>query len=59
MEQIKPATELIPGSRIRPTQSLLIVLETASMDSTRRSTVSAIAYALIDKYQHALHPTNP
>ena len=37
----------MPGSRIRPTQSLLIVLETASMDSTKRSTVNAIAYSMI------------
>ena len=53
----KPATELIPGSRIRPTQSLLIVLETASMDSTKRSTVSAIAYSMIDRYHRQVHPT--
>ena len=55
----KPATELMPGSRIRPTQSLLIVLETASIDSTKRSTVSAIAYSMIDRYQHDHdgHPT--
>jgi hypothetical protein len=42
----------MPGSKIRPTQSLLIVLETASIDSTKRSTVSAIAYSMIDRYQY-------
>ena len=38
-----PATELIAGSKISPTHSLLMVMEISSMAATNQSTVTATA----------------